>query len=253
MMGYGVVMGLGVSEVDLVTVLLALVSQAGSPDVVGTVDQIRELRVLRRAANPPPIPPVTYEKVAGGQTVSSLDKVEGLDQRAAWGVVLVPQPIGRVWSAVNDFSDRTDYSKVDFSEVQHGEHCGSGRQVFQYLPIGFPVSDRWWVSTLRINHELRSKSDGRVRELYFSASTDPDLLQTDAARAKAADGVPVGRSEGGWFLADVGGTHTLLEYHAYSEPGGSVPTSFANAFATSGVKSTLEAVVKLADADPRCP
>ena len=237
----------------MLVLLLSLSAQAEVPELDAIIERARPLRAKRKGANPPPIPPETYAKAQSGQTVTSLDKVEGVDRKVAWGVTVVPYPIQQVWSAVNDFSDRTDYSKVEFSEVQQGEHCGSGRQVFQYLPIGFPVSDRWWVTTLRINEDLAQASGGSVRELYFRASTEPEKLKTEAAREKAESGVPVGFSEGAWLLIAAGDDHTIVEYHASSDPGGSVPTSFANAFATGGVKSTLEAVIKLAGADPRCP
>ncbi|TVQ89919.1 MAG: hypothetical protein EA397_13230 [Deltaproteobacteria bacterium] len=246
-------MGIVGSEVYVLVLLLSVWAQADVPDLAPIIERVEPLRAKRRGANPPPIPPETYAKVQSGQTVTSLDKVEGVELKVAWGVTAVPHPIQRVWSAINDFSDRTDYSKVEFSEVQQGEHCGSGRQVFQYLPIGFPVSDRWWVSTLRINDDLAQASEGSVRELYFRASTEPEMLKTEAARQKAESGVPVGFSEGAWLLIAAGDAHTIVEYHASSDPGGTVPTSFANAFATGGVKSTLEAVIKLAGADPRCP
>lgn len=237
----------------MLLLFLSLVAGAADPpDLRPTLDQVAALRPQRQAASPPTIPADAYDKAARGDVVTGLAQVQG-GSKAAWGVVVVDAPVGRVWAAVNDFSSRTDYSKVAFSQVQQGEHCGSGRQVFQYLPVGFPVSDRWWVSTLTINESLWQASRGQLRELWFRASTDPALIRTDEARAKSAEGVPVGKSEGGWLVIDLGGGRTLIEYFAYSEPGGSVPTSFANAFATGGVKGTLQAVAKLAHADPRCP
>jgi len=232
--------------------LTLFASAADPPDLRAALAKVAEHRAQRQASAPPTIPDDAYDKVARGDTVTGLTQGPS-GSKAAWGAVLVDAPIGRVWSAVNDFSSRTDYSKVAFSEVQQGAHCGSGRQVFQYLPVGFPVSDRWWVSTLTINRALWQASGGRMRELWFQASTDPGLLRTEQAKAKAAEGVPVGKSEGGWLVIDAGAGRTLIEYFAYSEPGGSVPTSFANAFATGGVKGTLQAVAKLAHADPRCP
>jgi hypothetical protein len=238
----------------MLLLLLSTLASAVSPDeLLGVVERTTALRAQRQGAAPPAIPAATYERVAKGETVSALTQVPGRTTKVAWGAVLVAAPVGRVWSAVNDFSGRTDYSKVSYSQVQAGEHCGSGRQVFQYLPVGFPVSDRWWVSTLTVNRALWSASGGQVRELWFRASTDPAALRTDEARARAGAATPVGASEGAWFLIDVDGRHTLVEYHAYSEPGGSVPVSFANAFATGGVKGTLDAMVKLVAADPRCP
>lgn len=234
--------------------LLALLAPAATPDdVAAAVARSSSWRSQRQAAHVPVIPADSYRRAAAGEVVTGLEAAPSGNGKVAWGVVFVRAPVGQVWSAVNDFSSRTDFSKVAFSQVQVGQHCASGRQVFQLLPVGFPISDRWWISTLVINQPLWQASKGAMRELAFRASTDPAGLKTDEARTRAAAATPVGRSEGAWLVLDVGGGTSLVEYHAASEPGGSVPQSFANAFATSGVKGTLEAVVKLVAADPRCP
>lgn len=237
----------------LLLALSALACAVPATEVTAAVEATAKHRVHRMAHSAPSIGQENYAEAATGQNVTGLTAANAQGKRAAWGLTVIDAPIAQVWSAINDFSDRIDYSKVSFSQVQQGTHCRSGRQVFQYLPLGFPVSDRWWVSTLTINEPLRARSDGAMRELAFEATTDPSALKTDEARQRAAQAVPVGASQGGWLLVDIGGHSTLIEYFAFSEPGGSVPTSFANAFASSGVKSTLEAVAKLTAADPRCP
>jgi hypothetical protein len=234
--------------------LSALLAAAVSPDqVAAAVDATAQARSLR-GSSPPSLDAQVYARAAEGEVVTGLQKVPDHPARKAWGVALIDAPIDTVWSAINDFSARTEHGALSYSEVQTGQHCGPERTVFQYLPVGVPmVSDRWWVVTLTINSAIAEATGGAMRELATSARGDLGRVRTDAARAMAAEGTPISFSEGGWLAVQVDEGHTLVEFHVWSDPGGSVPAGLASSFATGGVKDNFEALRAIIADGPRCP
>ena len=130
--------------------------------------------------------------------------------------------------------------------------CGPERTTFQYLDVSV-LTDRWWVVEQRANTALQARSGGRVRELVWRAADDADAILTASAREWTAKAVQVTRTEGGWFLVDLGDGRTLVEYVVASDPGGAIPAGVANRFAASGIAGTLDAMRRLAVAGPGCP
>jgi hypothetical protein len=84
-------------------------------------------------------------------------------------------------------------------------------------------------------------------------TVDSPTVGSATAQEWADQGIPVGFSKGGWLLIDLDGTHTFVEYTAWSDPGGSVPVSFANSFAASGIKDTFKTMTQLAKDGAHCP
>jgi len=239
----------------LLSVLPAL---AGTPsvdeqavlDAVAQADAAR----ARRAMPAPSIQDKDYRKAADGSIVTGLERVPGSGAKRAWGLAVVDAPIEVVWSAVNDFSNHTELTKVSFSEIQSGRNCESGRAVFQYLPIGVPMlSDRWWVTVITATPAVHQASGGRVRELTSVADMRPEALRTAQAKARSQQGTPIGFSKGGWLLTALDDGTTLAEFTVWSDPGGYVPASIATSFATGGVEDNLEALRLLVDKGPGCP
>ncbi|MFK7930722.1 MAG: hypothetical protein AB8H79_21245 [Myxococcota bacterium] len=238
----------------MIWLLMALGAGAVDPAAVTAAVQSTASARAKRGVDGPMIPTTAYDKAARGDKATGLEKVAGSSAKRAWGVTIIPAPIGRVWAAVNDFSSRTDLTATSFSEIQTGSGCASGRTVFQYLPIGVPmVSDRWWVAKITHTSGVWAASEGRVRELVSIAGDSESGLVTAKAKSMAAKGTPIAFSRGGWMLTDVGGTHTIAEFHVWSDPGGFVPAGIASSFATGGVKDNLKALETLVQQGPSCP
>lgn len=239
----------------MIWILLSSLALAGPPAEVVT-QAVRDTAAARaaRTSAPPTIPMDAYTKAAEGERPTGLERVPGHAARKAWGVTVIDAPIDKVWAAINDFSSRTDLSAVSVSEVQTGTHCASGRTIFQYLPIGMPmVSDRWWVVRLTVNRALWNQTGGRMREMTSASEDGEGVLQTALAQAKAADGTRIAFSKGGWLAIDVDGSHTLVEFHVWSDPGGYVPAGLASSFASGGVRDNLEAIETLSRGPLGCP
>ncbi|MFT7520159.1 MAG: hypothetical protein ACI9MC_002303 [Kiritimatiellia bacterium] len=233
--------------------LCALVSSAASLEEVQTVVHDSELyrpHLISEYAST--FPADVYAQAASGKIVTGLDPVPGQTIRKAWAVGVIQSDVRTVWAALRDFGLRSDYSRVGYSELQTGEACVSGRTVFQHLPVPM-LSDRWWVSKLTHSDALEVNSGGKAFELSFVASTDESGLRTASARAWSKKAVPIASSQGAYFIYAVNDHETLVEYHLMSDPGGYVPSSLANAFATGGVRDSLEALAKLSHDGSRCP
>lgn len=208
----------------------------------------------KRALPSPTITENQYRKAADGHSVTGLERVEGSGARRAWGIAVIDAPIGKVWSAVNDFASHPELTKVAYSELQTGGRCTPGRTVFQYLPVGVPmVADRWWVTTLSPTPAVAAASGGKVRELTAIADVRPEAIRTTGAKAMSDKGTPIAFSRGGWFLVQLDEQHTLAEFTVWSDPGGYIPASVASSFATGGVADNLEALKKLVQLGPGCP
>ena len=78
------------------------------------------------------------------------------------------------------------------------------------------------------------------------------IVGNPEAEALAAQGIPIGFTQGSWFLVDLGDGRTLVEYHALTDPGGNVPARLASSFAAGGISETIENIAKLAAKGPTC-
>ena len=211
-------------------------------------------RAKRMSVRTPDISSDAYAKAADGKIETGLQSVPGQSARLGWGITVIDAPVDEVWSAVRAFSDKTDLGGVSFSQVQTGASCQDDRLIFQYLPISIPlVSDRWWVSHIRHNEALAAATDGRVQELSYQATADESRIRTPEARDLAAQATPISFSQGGWLLVDVGGGATYVEYHALSDPGGSLSAGLASSFASGAITDNLEAIERIHRTGGGCP
>ena len=111
-----------------------------------------------------------------------------------------------------------------------------------HLPIPM-LSDRWWVTTQGTNPKIRTVSRGQVAELTWLSLKDPTAFTLDDTSQAYTDGsVWVTESTGAWLLIRLNDTSTLGEYHAWSEPGGYIPTGLASSLSASGIEETFNAM-----------
>lgn len=214
-------------------------------DTLSSIAPFRE----RRQGTHAPIPPAwAYETALSGEVASGVDQSTD-NARKVWGVAIVEAPIDRYFSAINDDRNKTAYTKLDHVILLSGEPCANERVVFQHLPV--PVlTDRWWTIRQRINTDLHTASQGRVREMSWSPA--PGVPLSAEANAVAGTGTQVSHTYGGWFLVDLGEGRTLVEFWTWSDPGGVVPEGLAASFATRNVSTTLDKMAELARRGPSC-
>jgi hypothetical protein len=235
--------------------VILLVAAAAEAGVVEDALAVAEpLRAQRLNTRPAPIPADAWAKVAAGEIVTGqVPPASEGDLKGAYGLAILDAPIDRLWRAINDDASKADYTDLAHVEVLRGEPCGPERLTFQYLDVSV-LSDRWWVVEQRANTALSSKSGGKVRELVWRASPEADTALSASAREWTANGaVQVTRTDGAWFLVDLGDGRTLVEYLVASDPGGVIPAGMANRFAASGIAGTFDAMKRLAAAGPGCP
>jgi len=212
------------------------------------VEEDRQLRIWASAPKPSE---AELRKIATGGVVTGL--LESSTGSRAYGAAIVPLPIGVFWAALNDETRHPGYTPIAYSELLAGRTCASGRRVLQFLPVPM-LSDRWWIGVLTINQKLMSASGGAVRELAWQSSVDPAEVTTASGQKMIANAEPIGFSRGAWFLVALDGSSTYVEYYLNTDPGGSIPSSMASAFATKGVRDTIAAIQRFAtEGKPSCP
>jgi hypothetical protein len=212
--------------------------------------EVESVRAKRQHRGAPVLPAEAYRLAATGEVATGLVDVEGQKARTMWGVGVVDVPIGAYFSAINDDANKAEYSKLTHVLLLEGGLCGSPRKVFQYMDVPM-ITDRWWVIEQRINTDVHQASGGRVREMSWTHVKDPPKLKAEAA-ALAAGGMEIAATEGGWFLVDLDGTHTLVEFWTFSDPGGNVPVRLAQTFASGSVSETMASMAVLARKGSNC-
>lgn len=239
----------------MVVIIWLMASAFAGPDpalVLERIEQTAAVRSQRITTGVPAVREGDYKSAAGGSVATNIISVDGYGAKKAYGVTVVPVPIDKMWAAVNDDFGKVDNTRLAFAEVVAGTPCGPERTVFQYLPISM-VSDRWWIAKQTTNAALFAATDGRVREMRWK-SLDVMEPSTPTTKQWAEKGIPLKFTEGAWFLVDIDGENTLIEYYTWSDPGGSVPASIASSFAAGSIKSNFTDMVRAANKgqDPRC-
>jgi len=223
----------------------------GAPALQARLAEVAPLRSQRLVHDAPAIPPEAYQEVAKGEVATGLQDVDGYAAKKAWGVAVVDVPIARYWAAINDDPGKQTNGLIEHVKVLAGKVCAPDRTVFQYLPVTL-MSDRWWVAKISVNKALQERTEGRVREMEWQ-SVHEDAFADPQVDAWVQDGVQVGFTKGAWWLVDLDGAHTLVEYYAWSDPGGRVPAGLASRFAAGSISGTLKEMAKIALGDPGCP
>lgn len=226
---------------------------AGGPDaalVQQRLEEVRSLRAGRLTTDAPVISDDMYAEAVQGEIPTRMESVPGHAAKKAVGVGIFPVPIGQLWAAVNDESSKVENTRLGFLEILEGKDCESGRRVFQYLPVSL-VSDRWWVVEQTVNGPLMGQTDNRVREVQWK-SVETSVV-TPSAQKWMDKGISVAYTHGSWLLIDLDGTHTLVEYYTWTDPGGSIPAGLASSFAGGAISDTLAMTAKLGISGAHCP
>ncbi|MEZ4320923.1 MAG: hypothetical protein R3F61_25825 [Myxococcota bacterium] len=232
--------------------LLASAALAISPEALSTrLAEVAELRARRLGTEAPSIPADAYAKVAAGEVVTGLEDADGTKARKIWGVGIVEVPVDRFFSAINDERNKPAYSKLAHSLVLDGDYCAPERVVFQFMPVPL-LTDRWWVIQQRINTAVQDASGGRVRELAWRPPPAPEPALSPEAVGISVQGMRVTHTYGGWFLVDLDGTSTLVEFWSWSDPGGNVPVRMASSLAAGSIGETFTSMGELARKGPDC-
>jgi len=229
--------------------MMPLAALAGSAE--DRVAEVIAQRGQRNLDSAPSIEASAYQRALGGEVVTGLIEVPGHKARLAWGLAVVDQPSDRFWAAVNDDRSKVSYTKLEHLELIDGTYCGEQRTVFQYLGVSL-LTDRWWIVDQRHNVGLAKATDGRLREVSWKSVADMPARLTPSAREWADGGIPIPFTEGSWLVVDLGDGRTLVEYYAWSDPGGNVPARMASSFAAGGISDTFESMAKLAAKGPTC-
>lgn len=232
-------------------ILLALSASAAPSNIADRVAATAEARASRLGKGAPEIPAEVYSELDDGSVQTGLVDVPGSKARKAWGVAVVDVPVGALFSAINDDRNKVEITKLSHNSLVEGEFCGSRRVVFQYLPVPI-ITDRWWIVELRINESVAAATDGRVREMVWSMVDNGVSKLGPADKAIADGGMSVASTYGGWFLVDLDGSHTLIEFWSYADPGGSVPVRLVQSFSSGGIADSIEGMVGLAKRGPSC-
>ncbi len=232
---------------------LLMTAQAATPEqLLARVEEIASLKASRITSEAPTIPESMYRQAAAGKTATALLEAPGTAAKKAYGVAVVDVPIDRLWAAINDDVGKLAVTRLAYAEILEGSACAIPRTVFQYLPTPMIVADRWWVSDFSENQTAASSSEGRVRELRWR-SDGKRTPSTGEAATWASKGVPLAFSEGAWWLVDLDGSSTLIEYFTWSDPGGNLPAGLVSSFSAGSISGVIEDVAGLARSGPGCP
>lgn len=203
------------------------------------------MRSKRQSSNAPTIPTNAYQLASRGQVATGLTSLNG-QQATGWGVGVFDIGIQELYAALNEEESHVELSPVDYTKIVQGEPCSNNRLVMMHLPIPL-LSDRWWVTKQGISPNLRNVSKGEMAELTWVAISDKSHLTLDETSTQyTKDAVWVTQSEGAWLLIQLDDQHTLGEYHAWSDPGGYIPTNVASSLSAGGIKETFDAMEQFA-------
>ena len=228
--------------------LLLSAENAVAREVSELAAEVRVLethRVLRGAPEAPRIPSTAYRQALAGETVSGIEGVEGVSSAKGWGVKVLNLPVEVVWAAVNDEMSQPGRLPVSYSAIVGGTPHQAERLVFQYMPLPWPLSDRWWITRIHFSEQLYEQSRGRMWEMYWEDEMDFFPGGYGEAEAMADTGHPVAWTRGAWLLIPLSDGRTLVEYYVWSDPGGRVPAGPASRFATGAVEETLNEITRL--------
>jgi len=222
--------------------MLAMIgSVAASTGTKALLADLERWRPHRMTETAPNIPESAYQTALDGDIAAGIEVVEDIKAAKGYGVVVVDVPIATLWKAVTDEDHHANVLPITHSKTVEGAPRSANHTVFQFMDI--PVlTDRWWVVRIRYNSALYSASSGRAWELVWTDRIKEPALRTKLDADLIDDGIPLAWSKGAWLLVDLGGGRTLIEYHTWSDPGGSVPAGPASRFAAGEVKNNLRSI-----------
>jgi hypothetical protein len=231
------------------TVWVGLAS--GAP-VDTLMSDLGQWKVQRTSGTVPNIPRADYQRALDGEVVTGIEVVEDIKAAKGYGVIVIDLPIDLLWRAIADEDHHAGHLPVSHSRTIEGKPRSNDHTIFQYIDIPI-LTDRWWLVRIRYNSTLYTASNGRAWELWWTDRIKETSLRSRLDASLLDDGMPIAWSKGAWLLVDLGGGKTLVEYHTWSDPGGSVPVGPATRFAAGEVQSNLKSMAKFAqEHTPTC-
>jgi hypothetical protein len=220
-------------------VLWTVAAWATNPDAL--LADLKRWQPLRSSTTAPDIPRHVYQAALDGEITSGIEIVEDIKAAKAYGVAVFDIPIETFWKAIADEDHHANALPITRSMTIDGRRRSPDHTIFQYMDIPI-LSDRWWVVRIQYNGGLYTASKHRAWELVWEDRLKEPAMRSKIAPALIADGMPIAWTKGAWLLVDLGQGRTLVEYHTWSDPGGSVPPGPASRFAAGEVKSNLRSI-----------
>ena len=226
------------------------VAQADEADDV--VARLKAWKAHRKADSVPSIPTSIYREALGGDIAKGIEFVEEVKAAKGYAVAVFDIPIAQLWRAVTDKDHHANQLPVQISRTVEGQPRTHDHTIFQYLEVPL-FTDRWWLVNITYNAALYTASEGKAWELVWRDRNQDAALKAKLDPETLEDGMPVAWTKGAWLLVDIGKGRTLIEYHTWSDPGGSVPVGPATRLAAREVVSTLEGIARFAQTHtPTC-
>ena len=203
-------------------------------------------RAFRDAKDAPKITASQMRAVLQGEPFGGVKIVEEVAAGLGYGAMLFPVGVDTIWATLTDEDTLDGELGLSVSAIVGGSRYRDGRLLFQTLDLPFPIQDRYWVTKISHNERLFEASHGAMWELSWTdAGVDLDL-STSAYQSEVKEATKVAWTTGAWLLIPLGEDRTLVEYFAWSDPGGNVPRRLASKLVGRQVRTTLRNVLQLA-------
>jgi hypothetical protein len=214
--------------------------------------QLESWRAHRGIETAPKIPSSAYQKALDGQVAKGIEVIEDIKAAKGYGVAVFDIPIAQMWKAIADEDHHAHNTSVKMSETIQGTPRTHDHTIFQFLDI--PVfTDRWWLVNIKYTSGLYTASGGKIWEITWQDRNKSTELVNMLDLTQFDDAIPVAWTKGAWLLMALDDGRTLIEYHTWSDPGGSVPVGLATRFAAGEVEQNLRNMAKFAQGHtPTC-
>jgi hypothetical protein len=201
--------------------------------------QLQSIRSQRGIDTAPTVAASLYQRALDGEIVKGIEVVENIKAAKGYGVAVFDIPIDQLWKAIADEDHHANKTAVTMSETITGTPRAHDHTIFQYLPVPM-VSDRWWLVNIRYTGSLYTQTGGQIWEITWRDKNKDPALLNQLNLDQFEDAMPVAWTKGAWLLLKLDDGRTLIEYHTWSDPGGSVPVGLATRFAAGEVAANLK-------------
>ena len=207
--------------------------------------QLESWRSQRGIDTAPKIPVSAYQQALNGKIAKGIEVVEDIKAAKGYGVAVFNIPISQMWKAIADEDHHANATSVTMSETIHGPARAHDHVIFQFLDVPM-FTDRWWLVNIKYSSGLYTASNGKLWELTWRDRNKDTQLVNMLDLTQFDDAMPVAWTKGAWLLMALDDGRTLIEYHTWSDPGGSVPVGLATRFAAGEVAQHLKNMARFA-------